>query len=48
MYERRANDVLKRMQGKWLARSDKNIIRQGFTYGSGGFFERYGNPRKIG
>ena len=48
MYERRANDVLKRMQGKWLARSDKNIIRQGFTYGGIGYFERWGNPRKIG
>jgi len=48
MYERRGNDVLKRMQGKWLARSDKNIIRQGFTYGGIGYFERWGNPRKIG
>lgn len=48
MYERRGNDVMRRMEGKWLARSDKNIIRQGFTYGGFGYFERWGNPRKIG
>ena len=48
MYERRGNDVLQRMKGKWLARSDKNIIRQGFTYGGIGYFERWGNPRKTG
>lgn len=48
MYERRGNDVMRRMEGKWLARSDKNIIRQGFTYGGTGYFERWGNPRKIG
>jgi hypothetical protein len=48
MYERRANDVMRRMEGKWLARSDKNLIRQGFTYGGVGYFERWGNPRKTG
>lgn len=48
MYERRANEVLQRMKGKWLARSDKNIIRQGFTYGGSGAFERWGNPSKTG
>jgi hypothetical protein len=48
MYERRANDVMRRMEGKWLARSDKNLIRQGFTYGGIGYFERWGNPAKIG
>jgi hypothetical protein len=48
MYERRGNEVLNRMKGKWLARSDKNLIRQGFTFGGQTVFERWGNPRKIG
>lgn len=48
MYERRANDVMRRMEGRWLARNDKNLIRQGFSYGGFPDFERWGNPRKIG
>lgn len=48
MYERRGNEVLQRMKGKWLARSDKNLVRQGFTFGGQTVFERWGNPAKIG
>ena len=48
MYERRGNEVLQRMKGKWLARSDKDLVRQGFTFGGQTIFERYGNPTKIG
>ena len=48
MYERRGNEVFQRMKGKWLARSDKNLIRQGFTFGGQTVFERWGNPAKIG
>ncbi len=48
MYERRANDVMRRMESRWLARNDKNLIRQGFSYGGFPDFQRWGTPRKIG
>jgi hypothetical protein len=46
MWERRGNDVLRRMRDKWLARQDRTIVRQGFD-AAGGRDGHFGDPTKV-